>query len=111
MFCLVLEIGHLHPRKFMKWTRSNNPAELDAPPITMTVANQDHLNGLVAIYPTLKIRHCTYLDCTWEIIPWVKRYNPTDNPEDPFRLNPSSILLPMNQFPDVLLPVEWIRAR
>jgi hypothetical protein len=41
-------------------TRSNNPVELDAPPITMTVADQDHVKGLVAFYSTSKICHCTY---------------------------------------------------
>jgi hypothetical protein len=65
-------------------TRSNDPVELDAPPITMTVADQDQVKRLVAFYPTLKIRHCTYLYRTWEIIPWVERYNLTDNPNDPF---------------------------
>jgi hypothetical protein len=65
-------------------TRSNNPVELDAPLITMTVADQDHVKGLVAFYPTSKIRHCTYPERTWEIIPWVKQYNLTDNRNDPF---------------------------
>jgi hypothetical protein len=41
-------------------TRLNNPVELDAPPITMTVADQDHIKGLVAFYPTSKIRHCIW---------------------------------------------------
>jgi hypothetical protein len=36
-------------------TRSNDLVELDAPPITMTVADQDHIKGLVAFYPTSKI--------------------------------------------------------
>jgi hypothetical protein len=54
-------------------TRSNDPVELDARPITMTVADQDHIKGLVAFYPTSKIRHCTYPERTWEIIPWVKQ--------------------------------------
>jgi hypothetical protein len=36
-------------------TRSNDPVELDGPPITMTVADQDHIKGLVAFYPTSKI--------------------------------------------------------
>jgi hypothetical protein len=53
-------------------TRSNNPVELDAPRITMTVDDQDHIKGLVAFYATSKIRHCTYPERTWEIIPWVK---------------------------------------
>jgi hypothetical protein len=65
-------------------TRSNNPVELDGPPITMKVADQDHIKGLVAFYPTSKIRHCTYPERTWEIIPWVKEYNLADNPYDPF---------------------------
>jgi hypothetical protein len=52
-------------------TRSNDPVEFDAPPITMMVADQDHIKGLVAFYPTSKIRHCTYPERTWEIIPWV----------------------------------------
>jgi hypothetical protein len=65
-------------------TRSNNPVELDAPPITMTVADQEHIKELVAFYPTSKIRHCTYPERTWEIIPWVKEYNLADNPYDPF---------------------------
>jgi hypothetical protein len=65
-------------------TRSNDPIELDAPPILMTVADQDHVKGLVAFHPTSKIRHCTYPERTWEIIPWVKQYNLTDNPNDPF---------------------------
>ncbi len=64
-------------------TRSNDPVELDAPPITMTVADQDHIKGLVAFYPTSKIRHCTYPERTWEIIPWVKQYNLADNLYDP----------------------------
>jgi hypothetical protein len=65
-------------------TRSNSPVELDAPPITMTVADQDHIKGLVAFYPTSKIRHCTYPERTWEIIPWVKQYNLADNLYGPF---------------------------
>jgi hypothetical protein len=31
-------------------TRSNDPVELDAPPITMTVADQDHIKGLICDY-------------------------------------------------------------
>jgi hypothetical protein len=89
MCLLLLEIGHLLQRKFfvedLNLTRSNDLVELDAPPITMTVADQDHVKGLVAFYPTLKIRHCMYPERTWEIIPWGKRYNLTDNPEEPFR--------------------------
>jgi hypothetical protein len=50
----------------------------------MTVANQDHIKGLVAFYPTSKIRHCTYPERTWGIIPWVKQYNLADNAYDPF---------------------------
>jgi hypothetical protein len=65
-------------------TRSNDLVELDAPPITMAVADQDHVKGLVAFYPTSKICHCTYPYRTWEIIPWIKQYNLTDNPNDPF---------------------------
>jgi hypothetical protein len=65
-------------------TRFNNPVEVDAPPITMTVADQDHIKGLEAFYPTSKIRNCTYPQRTWEIIPWVKQYNLADNPYDPF---------------------------
>jgi hypothetical protein len=65
-------------------TRSNDPVELDAPPITMMVADQDHIKGLVAFYPTSKIRHCTYPERTWEIIPWFKQYNLADNWYDPF---------------------------
>jgi hypothetical protein len=65
-------------------TRSNNPVEFDAPPITMTVADQDHIKGLVAFYPTSKICHRTYPERTWEIIPWVKQYNLADNLYDPF---------------------------
>jgi hypothetical protein len=65
-------------------TRSNDPVELDAPPITMTVADQDHIKGLVAFYPTSKIRHCTYPERTWKIIHLVKQFNPADNPYDPF---------------------------
>jgi hypothetical protein len=61
-------------------TRSNGPVELDA----MTVANQDHIKGLVAFYHTSKIRHCTYPERTWEIIPWVKQYDLADNLYDPF---------------------------
>jgi hypothetical protein len=61
-------------------TSSNDPVELDAP----TVADQDHIKGLVAFYPTSKICHCTYPERTWEIIPWVKQYNLADNPYDPF---------------------------
>jgi hypothetical protein len=45
-------------------TKSNDPVELDALPITMTVADQDHIKGLVAFYPTSKIRHCTYPERT-----------------------------------------------
>jgi hypothetical protein len=52
------------PFEDMDWKRSNNPVELDAPPITMTAANQAHVHGLVAFYPTLKIRHCLYLERT-----------------------------------------------
>jgi hypothetical protein len=48
----------------------------------MRLADQDHIKGLVAFYPTSKIRHCTYPERTWEIIPWVKRYDLTDNPND-----------------------------
>jgi hypothetical protein len=65
-------------------TRSNDPVELEAPPITMTVADQDHVKGMVAFYPTSKIRHCTYPERTWEIISWVKQYNLADNPNEPF---------------------------
>jgi hypothetical protein len=36
-------------------TRSNNPVELSAPKIMMTLANQAKVNGLVAFYPTSKI--------------------------------------------------------
>jgi hypothetical protein len=50
----------------------------------MTVADQDHVKGLVAFYPTSKIRHCTYPERTWGIIPWLKQYNLTNNPNDPF---------------------------
>jgi hypothetical protein len=65
-------------------TRSNDPVELEVRPITMTVADQDHVKRMVAFYPTSKIRHCTYPERTWEIIPWVKQYNLADNPNDPF---------------------------
>jgi hypothetical protein len=51
----------------------------------MTLADQAHVNGLVAFYPTLKIRHCTYPKHTWEIIPWVNWYDPTDNPDASYR--------------------------
>jgi hypothetical protein len=64
-------------------TRSNDLVQLDAPPITMTLADQDHVKGLVAFYTTSKIRHRTYLERTWEIIPWIKRYDLTDNLNDP----------------------------
>jgi hypothetical protein len=64
-------------------TRSNDLVELDAPPITMTLADQDHVKGLVAFYTTSKIRHRTYPERTWEIIPWIKRYDLTDNLNDP----------------------------
>ena len=39
----------------IEWRRSNNPVELDAPTITMTAADQAHLNRSVALYPTSKI--------------------------------------------------------
>jgi hypothetical protein len=88
MFLLLLEIGHLLQKEVfvedLNLTRSNDPVELDAPPIMMTLADQDHVKGLVAFYPTSKIRHCTYPYRAWEIIPWVKRYDPTDNSSDPF---------------------------
>jgi hypothetical protein len=60
-------------------TRSSDLVELDGPPITMTVADQDYIKGLVAFYPTSTIRHCTYPERTWEIIiiPWVEQYNLT----------------------------------
>ena len=32
--------------------RSYDPVVLDAPPITMSVADQAHVDGLVAVYPT-----------------------------------------------------------
>jgi hypothetical protein len=35
-------------------TRSNDPVELAALPITMTVADQDHVKGLFSILPHLK---------------------------------------------------------
>ena len=69
----------------LNWTRSNDPAELDAPPIKMTMPDQAHVDGLVEFYPTSKIRHCLFPERTWEIIPWVKRYDPSDYPDNPFR--------------------------
>jgi hypothetical protein len=39
------EVVHLED---MNWKRSNDPVELDAPPITMSLAYQAHVNGLVA---------------------------------------------------------------
>ncbi len=71
-------------RDDLNWTRSNNPVDLDAPTITMTLANQAHVNGLVPFYLTLKIRHCSYPERTGEIIPWIRRYDPTGNPDNPF---------------------------
>jgi hypothetical protein len=47
----------------MSWTRPN-PAVLDAPPIMMTVADLDLLNGLGLIYPTWKIQEFLYLEHT-----------------------------------------------
>ncbi len=67
----------------LNWTRSNNPVDLDAPTITMTLADQAHVNGLVAFYLTSKIRHCSYPERTGKI-PWFRRNDPTGNPDDPF---------------------------
>ena len=69
----------------LNWTTSNDPAELDAPPIKMTTHDRAHVEGLVEFYPTSKIRHCLFPVRTWEIIPWIKRYDPSDYPGDPFR--------------------------
>jgi hypothetical protein len=50
--------------------RAYDPVVLDAPPITMSVADQAHVHGLVTFYPTSKIRHCPYFERDWDVIPW-----------------------------------------
>ena len=79
----VLEISSAS-NVLSSFRRSNDPVVLDAPPITMSVADQAHVHGLVAFYPTSKIRHCTYFKRDWDVIPWVPRFDATDNPKDPY---------------------------
>ena len=85
--------------KDIKWKRSNDPADLDALPIKMSVADQAYINGLILIYPESKIRQFRYPECTWEIITWIKRYKDSNHLYDPFlTLNPASNILRMLKF-------------
>ena len=95
----VLEIS-LASNVLSSFKKSYDPAVLDAPPIIMSEADQAHVNGVVAFYPTSKIRHCPYFERDWEILPWVPAYGFTDNSKDPFGDFESELLYP--QRPPVL---------
>jgi hypothetical protein len=77
-----------HP--VINFTRSNDPATLDAPPIMMTVADHgfdsSFGHGLGLIYPESKMRHFSYPVRQWKIVPWLRCYDQTGrSSEDPFQ--------------------------
>jgi hypothetical protein len=77
-------------REVIQFTRSNDPATLDAPPIMMTVADQgldsSFGHGLGLIYSNSNMRHFSYPARKWKIVPWLQQFDQTDgSSEDPFQ--------------------------
>jgi hypothetical protein len=96
----------------MNWKRSNGPVDLDALSIKMTVADQAHINGLVSVYPNLKLCQFRYPECNWEIIPWIKRYKPSDHLYDPFLDFESNVNhTTTHHYPNISLWVELVSQR